>query len=58
MDIVEMVLWERPSLVDIVDLEAEIRRNESWLDWGNIHTRYLGGRVLIREITSPLLASG
>lgn len=36
MDIAEVVLRVRPRLVDIIDFEANVRRDEARLDRGNI----------------------
>ena len=53
MDVVEMIRREGPRLVHIVDLEANIRRDEVWLDGGDVHARHLGGWVLVPELNCP-----
>lgn len=56
MDVVKVVPWERPLLVDIVDFEADIWRDEPRLDRGNIHARHLRVWVLISKVAGSGLA--
>lgn len=52
MNIVKVIVRVCPwMLVDVVDLEAHIWRDEARLDRGNIYSSHLGRWVFIRKVT-------
>ena len=50
VDVVKVILWVRPRLVHVVNLEAYIWRNEARLNRGYVHACHFRGWVLIREV--------
>lgn len=51
-----MIRRVRPRLINIVDFEASIRRDEIRLNGGDVYARHLGGWMVISEVTAPGLA--
>lgn len=51
-----MIRRVRPRLVNIIDFEASIRRDEIRLNGGDVYARHLGGWMVIGEVTTPGLA--
>ena len=53
MDKIEDVHAIRPVVVEVIDLEAHVRRNPRWLDLAEIRARNSGGGILITYLDAP-----